>query len=48
MTTKLDLNALVLFYEVVNAQSLTRAADRLRVPKSTISRKLSILEHQLG
>lgn len=48
MTTKLDLNALVLFYEVVNSQSLTRASDKLRVPKSTISRKLSILEHQLG
>lgn len=48
MATKLDLNALVLFYEVVNSQSLTRASEKLRVPKSTISRKLSILEHQLG
>ena len=37
---KLDLNALVLFYEVVNAQSITAAAKKLGIPKSTISRKL--------
>ncbi|MGE0338698.1 MAG: LysR family transcriptional regulator [Xanthobacteraceae bacterium] len=48
MAKKLDLNALILFYEVVNSQSLTRASDKLRVPKSTISRKLSLLEQQLG
>lgn len=48
MTVKMDLNALVLFYEVANSQSLTRASEKLRVPKSTISRKISILENQLG
>ncbi|MCW5679855.1 MAG: LysR family transcriptional regulator [Xanthobacteraceae bacterium] len=48
MAKKLDLNALILFYEVVNSQSLTRAADKLRVPKSTISRKVTLLEQQLG
>lgn len=48
MSVKMDLNALVLFYEVVNSQSLTRAAEKLRTPKSTISRKIAVLEHQLG
>jgi DNA-binding transcriptional LysR family regulator len=45
---RLDLNSLVLFYEVVNAKSITRASEQLRVPKSTISRKLSLLEQRLG
>ncbi len=45
---KLDLNALVLFYEVVNAQSITAAAKKLGIPKSTISRKLLFLEDQSG
>lgn len=46
--SRLDLNSLVLFYEVVNAKSITQAADILRMPKSTISRKLSLLESQVG
>lgn len=45
---RLDLNSLVLFYEVVNAKSITKAAAVLRVPKSTISRKLTLLENQIG
>lgn len=48
MAKTLDLNALILFYEVVNSQSLTKASEKLRVPKSTISRKISLLEQQLG
>jgi DNA-binding transcriptional LysR family regulator len=48
MDKNLDLNSLLLFYEVVNAQSITRAAQQLRLPKSTISRKLTLLEQQLG
>ncbi|HVK94777.1 MAG TPA: LysR family transcriptional regulator, partial [Noviherbaspirillum sp.] len=48
MSERLDLNSLVLFYEVVNAQSITRAAELLRMPKSTISRKLALLEEQVG
>src|SRR5690606_11890167 len=47
MNTTLDLNSLLLFYQVVNAQSITRAAQQLRLPKSTISRKLTLLERQL-
>lgn len=48
MTEKLDLNSLRLFYDVVNAQSITRAASTLNMPKSTISRKLAQLEQQMG
>ncbi|KAB2912316.1 MAG: LysR family transcriptional regulator [Hyphomicrobiaceae bacterium] len=48
MTKKMDLNALVLFFEVANSKSISSAAVRLRVPKSTISRKLSLIEHQIG
>ncbi|RYF47371.1 MAG: LysR family transcriptional regulator, partial [Comamonadaceae bacterium] len=48
MADKLDLNSLRLFYDVVNAQSITRAASELDMPKSTISRKLTQLEQQVG
>lgn len=48
MTAKLDLNSLRLYYDVINAQSITRAAAELGMPKSTISRKLSQLEQQVG
>lgn len=46
--SRLDLNALMLYHDVVNAQSITRAAQRSGRPKSTISRKLAQLEQQLG
>lgn len=48
MAERLDLNSLVLYYEVVNAKSITGAAQQLRLPKSTISRKLAQLEKQVG
>ncbi len=48
MIEKLDLNSLQLFYDVVNAQSITRAAAELGMPKSTISRKLKQLEQRVG
>lgn len=48
MSDKLDLNSLQLFYDVVNAQSITRAAAGLGMPKSTISRKLTQLEQKVG
>ena len=44
----LDLNLLVLFFQVVNTGSISRAAVRLRVPKATLSRKLRQLEEQVG
>jgi DNA-binding transcriptional LysR family regulator len=48
MIDRLDLNSLRLYYEVVNAGSITKAAELLRMPKSTISRKLTQLEQDLG
>lgn len=48
MAEKLDLNSLRLFFDVVNAQSITRAANELGLPKSTISRKLTQLEQHMG
>jgi DNA-binding transcriptional LysR family regulator len=48
VTRKLDLNALLLFFEVVNARSISGASKKLDIPKSTISRKLMFLEDQIG
>ena len=48
MTAKLDLNAFLLFFEVVNARSINQAAKRLHMPKSSVSRKLAALERQVG
>jgi DNA-binding transcriptional LysR family regulator len=45
---QLDLNALMLFHEVVKAGSLTAACERLDVPRSTLSRRLLQLEKELG
>ena len=45
---RIDLNALLLFYEVVNAESIRQASARLHVPKATISRKLRQLEQTVG
>lgn len=43
-----DPNDLALFAHVVDAGSFTRAADKLGLPKSTLSRRLSGLETLLG
>lgn len=48
MSERLDLNSLRLFHDVVNARSMTRAAALLRMPKSTISRRLASLEQHVG
>lgn len=48
MTSRLDLNALILFHDVVRARSINKAALALNMPKSTISRRLRLLEEQLG
>jgi DNA-binding transcriptional LysR family regulator len=44
----LDLNLLMLFLEIVNAGSISQAALRLHTPKATLSRKLRLLEEQIG
>lgn len=48
MSSNTDLNALMLFYEVANAGSISAAAAKIGTPKSTISRKIAVLEHQVG
>jgi DNA-binding transcriptional LysR family regulator len=41
-------NDLLLFARIVEAGSFTRAADRVNLPKSTVSRRLALLETTLG
>lgn len=48
MNEALDLNRLQLFREVVLAGSFSKAAQRLRMPKSRVSRQIAALEHDLG
>jgi DNA-binding transcriptional LysR family regulator len=43
-----DLNALVLFAKVVEANSFSEAARRLNMPTSTVSRRVAELEDELG
>lgn len=43
-----DLNALVIFAKVVEANSFSEAARRLHIPVSTVSRRIAELEDQLG
>lgn len=43
-----DLDALLVFGKVVESRSLSKAARLLGMPKSTVSRKLSKLESDLG
>ena len=43
-----DLNLLMLFPELVSAGSISQAALRMHTPKATLSRKLRLLEQQIG
>ena len=43
-----DLNALVVFAKVVEANSFSEAARRLQMPISTVSRRIAELEDELG
>ena len=43
-----NLNALVVFAKVVEANSFSEAARRLQMPVSTVSRRVAELEDQLG
>ena len=43
-----DLNALLIFAKVIEAGSFSAAARRLEMPVSTVSRRVSELENQLG
>ncbi len=44
----LEANDLLIFARVVDEGSFSRAAERLGVPKSTVSRRVAALEAQLG
>lgn len=44
----LDPNDLLLFAHVVEEGSFSRAAERMKMPKSTLSRRLTVLESELG
>lgn len=43
-----DLNSLIIFAKVVEANSFSEAARRLKMPVSTVSRRIADLEDQLG
>src|SRR5215467_5951354 len=43
-----DLNSLIIFAKVVEAKSFSEAARRLKMPTSTVSRRVADLEEQLG
>jgi len=43
-----DLNSLLVFAKVVEASSFSEAARRLKMPLSTVSRRIAELEDQLG
>src|ERR1700726_4297177 len=43
-----DLNSLLIFAKVGEANSFSEAARRLKMPTSTVSRRVADLENQLG
>lgn len=43
-----DLNSLIVFAHVIEANSFSEAARRLKMPASTVSRRIAELENQLG
>src|SRR5271170_1217855 len=43
-----DLNSLVVFAQVVESRSFSEAARRLKMPLSTVSQKVAMLERELG
>ena len=43
-----DLNSLAIFAKVVEAKGFSEAARRLKIPISTVSRRVAELEDQLG
>jgi DNA-binding transcriptional LysR family regulator len=43
-----DLNSLIIFAHVVDANGFSKAARRLKMPTSTVSRRIAELEEALG
>lgn len=48
MAMSLDADDLLVFARVMEAGSFSRAAERLQLPKSTVSRRIAALEERLG
>ncbi len=48
MQQSLDLNEALIFVSVVDAGSMTAAAERLGMQKSTVSRKVAAMEERIG
>src|SRR5258708_28003154 len=46
--TPMDLNSVIMFDKVVEANSFSEAAGRLKMPLATVSRRVADLEDQLG
>ena len=44
----LDADDLLVFARVIESGSFSRAAERLQLPKSTVSRRIAALEERLG
>jgi len=42
------LRGMAVFVEVAKARSFTKAADALQIPKSTVSRRITMLEREVG
>jgi DNA-binding transcriptional LysR family regulator len=47
-SSNIDVNSMLLFYEVVNTGSINQASGVLNIPKATISRRLRRLEQHVG
>lgn len=45
---EVEANDLLLFARIVEAGSFSRAAERVQLPKSTVSRRIALLEQKLG
>jgi DNA-binding transcriptional LysR family regulator len=48
MATTPDLNSVLIFAQVMESNSFSEAARRLKMPTSTVSRRIAELEEQLG
>src|SRR5690606_28834478 len=48
MKSNINANDLIIFAQVIDAGSFSLAAERIDMPKSTISRRISELETELG
>ncbi len=48
MSDPIETAEMLAFARIVEAKSLSRAADELRIPRATLGRRLARLEERLG